>query len=130
MKKHRISLHFSWPDENLAVKGDPGAVRQAFLNLTINALEAMEHGGDLSIRLSREGTTCRAEIQDSGPGIPRDYLDQIFDPFFTTKPDGTGLGLPIADQTIRGQGGEIRVESSPEGSTFTVMLPLMKEEEA
>ena len=104
-----------------------GQLRQVCLGLASNALEAMEGRGTLTIR-SRVGRgEVEIELEDQGPGIPRENLARIFDPFFTTKPpgQGTGLGLAIAQGIVTDHGGRIEVRSTPgKGSTFRVVLPL------
>ena len=103
-----------------------GQMRQVFLGLAANALEAMENGGTLTIRSRRRRAEVEIEFEDEGPGIPDDLLGRIFDPFFTTKPpgQGTGLGLAIAQGIVADHGGRIEVTSRPgKGSTFRVVLP-------
>jgi PAS domain S-box-containing protein len=104
---------------------------QVFLNLVINALQAMPSGGPqrhtLRVRTAREGEHVRVDVSDTGHGIPPEVLPRIFDPFFTTKPagSGTGLGLSISHSLIQKMGGEMRVRSEPgNGTTFTLLLPL------
>jgi signal transduction histidine kinase len=116
-----------------AVAGDAEQLRQVFLNLGLNALQAMADGGTLEIvtsrrRRSRLGYGSFAEIRfrDSGIGIPRDKLKNLFIPFFTTKPKGTGLGLAISQRIVAQHGGTIEVRSAPgKGSTFSVFLPAL-----
>ena len=103
-----------------------GQVRQVFLGLASNALEAMEGGGVLTIRSRRRRGEVEVEFEDDGPGIPDELLGRIFDPFFTTKPpgQGTGLGLAIAQGIVADHGGRIEVSSrSGTGSLFRVVLP-------
>ena len=113
------------------VKGNEGRLCQVFLNLVVNAAQAIPEGSaeKNEIRLvTREGANGRviAEVQDTGSGIPPEVLGRIFDPFFTTKPVGvgTGLGLSICHGIINSLGGEISVESQPgRGTTVRVVLP-------
>jgi signal transduction histidine kinase len=115
------------------VAGDGEQLRQVFLNLGLNALQAMEGGGRLEIittrrRRSRLGYGSFAEIRfrDSGVGIPRDKLKNLFIPFYTTKERGTGLGLAISQRIVTQHGGAIEVRSNPgKGSTFSVFLPAL-----
>jgi signal transduction histidine kinase len=102
---------------------------QVFLNLVINALQAMPSGGPqrhtLRIRTALEGEQVRVDVSDTGHGIPSEVLPRIFDPFFTTKPAGSGLGLSISHSLVQKRGGEMRVSSEPgSGTTFTLLLPL------
>lgn len=104
---------------------DPKAMKQALLNIVINAIQATPGGGAIRIVTRREGDRIRVDIRDTGPGIDKDILPHIFEPFFTTREKGTGLGLSIAQEIVRDHGGEIRVESRPgEGTCFTVFLPV------
>ncbi|WP_138464453.1 ATP-binding protein [Poseidonocella sp. HB161398] len=108
----------------------PSQIRQVFLNLINNAVQAMADSGTrgkltLRTRLT-SSDTIRVEIRDNGPGIPDDVLPRIFDPFFTTKPvgDGTGMGLSICYRIIENHGGTITVNTTPgSGTVFTVTLP-------
>ncbi len=115
-----------------AVRGDPNQLQQVFLNLLLNAEQAIRsqrQHGRITLRTSwlPEEGCVRVEVTDDGPGIPPAVLPHIFDPFFTTKaaPDGTGLGLSISQAIVREHGGDIRVESSSGGgATFAVELPV------
>jgi signal transduction histidine kinase len=110
------------------VLGSEDQLKQAFLNLVINGLEAMPNGGYLHIRAEApydRQNLAIVHIKDTGVGIPADQIPRLFDPFFTTRPKGTGLGLTIVRRIIEEHHGRIRVTSAPgEGSTFTVELPL------
>jgi signal transduction histidine kinase len=115
------------------VLGSEDQLKQAFLNLVINSLEAMPNGGLLSIHIGifrppgSPGAKDLAvvRIQDTGVGIPKELQAHLFDPFFTTRPKGTGLGLTIVHRVIHEHKGDIRVSSVPgEGTTFTVEMPL------
>jgi len=123
-------------DENLpAVYVDPKQVQQVFLNLILNALQAMREGGVLTISsklLDKDGHKwVRVDIADTGPGIPPQILGKIFTPFFTTKAQGTGLGLAICYKLISQHGGTISVESEDgKGTIFTVELRAFEEVEA
>ncbi len=103
------------------------ALRQVFLNLITNAVQAMPHGGDLFIRTrALPGDRIRLEFQDTGVGIPAEHLSSIFNPFFTTKEpgQGTGLGLSVVHSVVKRHRGEIRVDSEVnQGTTFTIELP-------
>ncbi|TMA82008.1 MAG: PAS domain S-box protein [Deltaproteobacteria bacterium] len=103
------------------------ALRQIFLNLITNAVQAMPHGGELRIRTSLVSPTrLRLEFTDTGVGIPEPQLKDIFNPFYTTKSpgQGTGLGLSVVHSVVRRYRGEIRVASTPNvGTTFTIELP-------
>jgi signal transduction histidine kinase len=104
---------------------DAHLVRQAVLNVTVNAVQAMPRGGRLTIRTLEEDGAAVLEVEDSGPGIAPEVRDRIFEPFFTTKASGTGLGLAVVKRTLDGHGGEVRVRSHPgAGTIFTLRFPL------
>ncbi len=91
------------------VKADREQLRQAFLNLILNAFQAMPAGGVLNLATNRSDDRVRLRFRDSGVGIPADHLERIFNPFFTTRSEGTGLGLAIVHRIIQGHGGRIEV---------------------
>jgi PAS domain S-box-containing protein len=105
----------------------PLEIRQVFVNVISNAVQAMEGTGTLELGTHLDRDTVTVTIQDSGPGIPAAYVSKVFDPFFTTKKqgEGTGLGLTIAHRIITKHGGQIRVESRVrQGAAFTMIFPL------
>jgi signal transduction histidine kinase len=113
-----------------AVRANSARLGQVFLNLIMNAAQALDESGIkrnvVSVSSFDEGGDVVVTVQDNGPGIPPEIITRIFDSFFTTKPRGvgTGLGLPISQGIVRAMGGEITVESRPNlGSTFRVRLP-------
>ncbi|MEK7205024.1 MAG: ATP-binding protein, partial [candidate division NC10 bacterium] len=132
----RVQVFTSFHSGPSRVMADETLLKQAFLNIMLNALEAMQEGGDLAIstRLgsgtAASGADERPEwletvFDDTGPGIAEEYLGRIFDPFFTTKKDGTGLGLAITHRIIENHQGTIRVMSQRgKGTTFVITLPL------
>ncbi|MEO8026307.1 MAG: ATP-binding protein, partial [Bryobacteraceae bacterium] len=112
-----------------AVKGSPGKLQQVFLNLILNARDAMDAGGELTLRTWSNSITAHLEVSDTGAGIPSENLQRIFDPFFTTKgaKKGTGLGLSVSYGIIREHGGEIEVESaSGQGTCFRLSFPIAR----
>jgi two-component system NtrC family sensor kinase len=111
------------------VRMDKGGLRQVLLNLFMNAIQAMESGGELKVRVGPADTPgeIRIDVIDNGPGIPPESMDQIFDPFFSTKKEGigTGLGLSVSYNIIKKNGGRMEVESQPgQGAHFSIFLPL------
>jgi two-component system, NtrC family, sensor kinase len=105
----------------------PSQLNQVFMNLLVNAIEAIQHSGDIVIRTHTRGQLVAVEISDNGTGIAPENLGRIFDPGFTTKgvKVGTGLGLAIAHRIVEEHQGKIEVESElGKGSTFRVLLPL------
>jgi len=112
-------------DNNLPmVMVDADQIRQVFLNIAFNALQAMPEGGHLDIRTSGKGEFVEVEFADTGGGIPKSIINKLFDPLFTTKAKGVGLGLSICKSILDKHEGDIRVESEVgKGTTFTVSLP-------
>jgi signal transduction histidine kinase len=107
------------------LSGDGSQIRQALLNLILNALQVMGDGGRLQVATGTVGTIAEVKITDSGPGIPEDEQERIFKPFVTTRHNGTGLGLPISQRIAVAHGGGIAVVSQPgAGATFILTLPL------
>jgi signal transduction histidine kinase len=104
----------------------PNRLNQVFMNLLVNAAQAIPERGTVTIRTSKTEDSVRIAISDTGVGIPNENLSKIFDPGFTTKGVGvgTGLGLPICYKIIQEHQGKIEVESSDRGTTFTIVLPL------
>ncbi|MFH1569268.1 MAG: ATP-binding protein [Gemmatimonadota bacterium] len=111
--------------------GNVGELEQVFINLILNAQNAMPNGGRLSISCHRDDATVEIRFSDTGVGIAPEHLDRIFEPFFTTRAEqgGTGLGLAVSYRIVEMHGGTITVESEPGiGATFIVRLPLPAEE--
>jgi len=104
----------------------PNQLNQVFLNILLNASQAIEGRGEITVRTWKEDDTVRIAISDTGDGIAPEHLSKIFDPGFTTKPVGvgTGLGLSISSDIVREHKGTIIVESSRQGTTFTIKLPI------
>ncbi len=103
---------------------DQGQMEQVFTNLFLNAVDAMEGRGELSVEINRSGQAVKITVRDTGRGIPKQAVDKIFEPFFTTKDRGTGLGLAIVYNIVRKHYGDISVESGEgKGTTFTITLP-------
>ena len=113
------------PSEEV-IRVDADRINQVLLNLYLNALDAMDEGGQLTIEVmaSSRGGELTIKVSDTGCGIHREELGQIFDPYYTTKASGTGLGLAIAHNIIVAHGGRISVESQPgQGTTCSIVLP-------
>ena len=122
---HRIDLRFSTPPEPVICAIDATLMKQAILNLLINAQQAMPDGGSIYLQVGPHGDgLARLDVIDSGPGIPEDQHERIFQAYYSTKKGGTGLGLAMTRKIIREHGGRILVYSSPPtGSCFTILLP-------
>jgi signal transduction histidine kinase len=120
----------------LTVECDPDQLQQVFINLAVNAFDAMAPtGGTLTVDASvtateHDSSIVRVVFEDNGPGIPQEFRERLFDPFFTTKPPGkgTGMGLSVSQSLIRDHEGELRFEDGSAGARFSVILPMVKEE--
>ncbi len=111
--------------DNPTLHVDPAMMREVFLNLVLNAAQAMGGNGTVGVKVDNGGDVCRISITDSGPGIPEDIREKIFEPFFTTRARGTGLGLAIVRRTVEQHDGEVTFECPPSGGTvMTVRLPV------
>jgi two-component system NtrC family sensor kinase len=108
--------------------GNANQLQQIFVNLIVNALQAMDGSGTITVRVGRSAAgRVQLSVTDTGPGVKPEVAKRIFEPFFTTKPEGkgTGLGLSICYQIAEEHGGSIRVEPGPErGARFVVELPV------
>lgn len=114
-------------EENLPkVWVDSNQMQQVFLNILLNARDAMPNGGILELKTSKTENSVIIEFSDTGVGISKESLRKVFDPFFTTKPKGTGLGLAVCYGIVTAHGGKIDVESNSKGTKFTIILPLPK----
>ncbi|WNC14921.1 ATP-binding protein [Brevibacillus brevis] len=122
-----IDVKFASNGKLPMVVGDTELLKQVFINICKNGIEAMGEQGTLHIshHIDQDGDKVSIDIHDSGPGIPLYIIDKIFDPFFTTKEEGTGLGLSVCQKIIHDIGGQIRVSSKGYGTTFHIMLPYL-----
>jgi signal transduction histidine kinase len=112
-------------DDHVSIRGLPQAMHHLFLNLALNARDAMPEGGELTILVQARKAELRIYFQDSGPGIPRTIRSKVFEPFFTTRAQGTGLGLAFVERIVIEHGGTISVGSSPSGGAqFQITLPI------
>lgn len=140
-ERQKIILEREFCDCLSLVRSNPDHLKQLFLNLVLNAIDAMSEGGRLSVRtaidnlsadeqLDGDGQTpaIRVDFTDTGCGISAEELPHLFEPFYTTKDDGSGLGLPISYSLATGYNGRLLVNSQVgQGTTFTVLLPLVEE---
>jgi len=130
--RHRARVVYSCAPDVAPVDAEPARLGQVFLNLLLNAAQAIVEGAAdtneirVSVGMTPDRTRVCVEVEDTGSGIPAHALPRIFDPFFTTKAPGggTGLGLSISRQYVRDMGGEIVVDSRPGHTKFTVLLPV------
>jgi signal transduction histidine kinase len=130
------SLRDSAVDETVAIEtsferpeapfvGEEKRIQQAFLNILLNARQAIQAGGAIAVSLAAAGERYRVAVKDTGAGIAAKDLERIFEPFFTTKSQGSGLGLAVTKKIVEAHGGEIVVESAPgAGTTVSVFLPM------
>ncbi len=129
----QVRLEREYAEDLPQVEVDPELMQQVFLNLCLNAVQAMPEGGQLMVSTAvRRYRTRRSMVdisfRDTGVGIPRELMEKIFDPFFTTRSMGTGLGLPISVQIVREAGGVITAKNNPNGgATLRVSLPVSAE---
>lgn len=122
IEKHNISILTDIQD-NLFLWADETLMEQVFINIMLNAIQAMREGGAIQIKAISRDQNMEIYISDNGPGISPENIKRIFDPFFTTKDKGTGLGLTIAHNIIHAHDGEISVTSYPgNGTTFTIRI--------
>ncbi|MDW8353605.1 MAG: ATP-binding protein [Bryobacterales bacterium] len=129
LARARIEVRLELEEPLPLLRGDAGKLQQVFLNLFLNARDAMEEGGVLGVRARPSERGVEVEVSDTGRGIPPEHLHRIYDPFFTTKPSrkGTGLGLAVTYGIVREHGGLIDVESKPgQGTRFHLDFPAVK----
>ena len=124
VRHHGIQVYKSFPPPDVRITGDASQLKQLFLNLFLNSIQAMPGGGEINIVMSdgsgqesagRGEGSLRIEIADTGPGISAEHLPKVFDPFFTTKESGTGLGLSIVYGIVTTHGGDIEIKTSTNG---------------
>lgn len=131
LQHNHAQLNIVTQQKCILVNGIADQIKQVFLNISLNAIEAMQPvGGTLDIEVSLHDQPKQVTIKftDNGPGIQEEYMSRLFEPFYTTKPNGTGLGLPICYEIVQDHSGKINVESrsgeEDHGATFTVWLPV------
>ncbi len=134
-EEHHVQLKIEVFPNGLDILGDEGLLKTACLNIALNAIQAMEHGGHLQIHakphqdFQGQEKFCEIVFADTGSGIPPEQKQKIFEPYFTTKKEGTGLGLAIVNRVIEDHYGTINVDSKEgEGTTITLILPKAENE--
>jgi len=126
---HGVTVARHMPEQRLAVKVDTDLMKQAILNVVLNGVQAMPHGGLLDISARRENNLVVAEVRDQGSGIPPDMHDKIFELYFTTKKDGSGIGLAQTYQILQWHYGSVDFESAErQGTVFRFQIPAAGEE--
>ena len=124
-RKRGVVIRKGWSKELPRVWVDGVQIKQVFLNVLLNALQAMPNGGQLQIHMRVSGGHLLTTIQDEGGGIPQKIQEKLFDPFFTTKQGGTGLGLSVSHRITENHNGQLRIISKePVGTMVEVRLPL------
>lgn len=121
----RVIIRSSLPEQPIVCDVDVNMVKQALLNLMINAVQAMTDGGELLLRVAAQRDRAVVEVIDTGPGMPPETASKVFDVYFSTKKRGSGLGLPTTRRIIREHDGTIRLQSEVgKGTRFIITLPL------
>jgi len=121
----KVQLRLSKSPAELIATIDPKLIKQALLNLMLNALQAMPQGGDLILKLTRQGDAAVIDVIDTGTGFAEEAAQRIFDAYYSTKKSGTGLGLAMTRRLIHEHGGRIAVHSDVgKGSRFSITLPI------
>lgn len=129
-EQHRVTITRAFPDEALLVKADSDFMKQAFLNVVLNGVQAMPNGGELAIAARREEDTIVTEIKDQGSGIPPELQEKIFELYFTTKKGGSGIGLAQTYQVMQWHYGSVDFESvDGQGAIFRLRLPAAEPQE-
>jgi signal transduction histidine kinase len=122
-------IRYRFEAENAMLWADSNMLYQAFLNILINAMQAMPNGGRIDVSVQNSGRQILIRFEDTGVGIPDELTEKVWDPFFTTKDKGTGLGLGIVKNIIRAHEGSVRISTRPEGGTrVEVELPKKRED--
>lgn len=133
LSKAQIQVKTSLDAKLPMVEMDSGQIQQVLLNLFVNAMQAMPHGGELLVRTRlasdrKLGPCVKCSVEDSGPGIDPETMKRLYDPFYTTRQNGTGLGLFISNKLIKRHRGVIKVRNRPDGGcSFTISLPIESE---
>ncbi len=125
-QSYGITIRLDTADDLPQVSVDIDKMNQVFLNLFLNAIQAMEHGGELTVRTELSEQTMVIVVRDTGIGVPLENLSRIFDPYFTTKNDGTGLGLAMSSKIVEEHGGHLEVNSAAgKWTEMRIILPLL-----
>jgi two-component system sensor histidine kinase HydH len=124
-ERRNVRIETGWGARVPSIRCDQERIRQALLNLLLNAIQASPDGERVEIRARQAGARALIDVVDRGPGIPVELRENIFLPFFTTKSEGTGLGLPMALKIVQAHGGRLRAMENPDkGTIFRIALPL------
>jgi len=124
LEHSHLEVHVEIPDSVPEVAGDADQLKQVFVNLILNAMQAMPGGGELRLKvLIGDGERVRVGVRDTGEGIPEEQQDRVFQPFFSTREGGAGLGLALCKRIVEHHHGRIDFETSPDGTCFWIELP-------
>ena len=115
------TISVSKSQNNVSLSCDFESIRIVFVNIILNAIQAMNNVGKITIMINRDEKNVLISFENSGPSIPENIISKIFDPLFTTKQQGTGLGLVSCKSIVENHGGKIEIKNNP--TTFTVILP-------
>jgi signal transduction histidine kinase len=132
LESRRVVVHAEEIDQHAPILADEALFESVIVNLLLNAADAMPNGGAVRVSITRPDERVCVRVEDDGPGIPRELRNQIFAPFYTTKPNGTGIGLSLAQRTIEEHRGTIAVVDPRigRGAAFLIELPLAEEDAA
>ncbi len=122
-RQSRVQSRWTFEKDRYFIRVNPNRIRQVLVNLILNAYQAMDQGGTLTLGCAEEGDRVMLRVEDTGPGIPPEVQSRLFEPFFTTKKSGSGLGLSVSKRIVEVHGGELRVESAEGRTVFLVELP-------
>ncbi len=129
-KNTRVEVKWTFEKGRFFVWVSPNRIQQVLVNLILNAYQAMERGGILSLGCSNLGNGVVFRVEDNGPGITPEARIRLFEPFFTSKKNGSGLGLSVSQRIVEAHGGHLRVENPAQGAAFLVELPGYSEQNA
>ncbi len=130
-ERQGVNISAELDSEPLSVRVDADLVKQALLNVVLNGVQAMPHGGPLNVTALRNGQAARIEVRDSGVGIPSEVRDKIYNLYFTTKKSGSGIGLAMTYRVMQLHNGALDFDSETgKGTTFRLLLPMLAENQA
>jgi len=123
-ERSRVAVRQECPRDLPEIKADPAMLRQALLNLALNAIQAMPNGGTLRIACHADHGSVEIDVEDTGVGIAPENLQRIFDLYFTTKEKGSGIGLSMVYRIVQLHDGDVEVQSTPgAGTRFKLLFP-------
>lgn len=130
LREKNINVKKLFAEDLPEVPAHVGELNQVWTNIIDNAVYAVDKSGEIIIETSTDGKNVSAKITDNGPGIPAEILSRVFDPFFTTKKvgEGTGIGLDLVSRIVKRHNGEVKVDSSPGRTRFSISIPITQKE--